>query len=1059
TTITLTIPPASAAANAPSAPQISAVELLPSGQVRLTLDKLAPPTGDAEHALPCAFNISLVAAIDNPTEKSGLFATTVVKTLVPVPINEKTQKPETTMKVDFAVPKGIALGFHSITVQRLVNTQLDTTLPAQWEGNGDSAATLLDPQVDFEAVALADTLQIYRNEARIKELGYLDADGKPTSLRRIAKTDLIAFSIDHRLMFIAGNEGNIHVMDTTSLMMVKTLSVGTNNLRSLAVAGDWLYVAEGGNTGSATPNVPTPNPNRLLRVNIDPFSPEFMQYQTITLPSDVSGDNAPFGYSDLAITQADHLYLAVTASTRHLNLLSSDPRNTQGGNVFIVDIDAATDKGRLDASRENAWVKVNFPLDQGKGPQTIASAGVTTTPLADGKTKSTLRFLLSDVQDLNAGLATVTVDVDDQGAFASQPPVFAQIKMFGALKPKDRYQGKYLQSIQRAESPILVNHKGVDYALVADHYLDIADPGYYVDALGGKAAGGKIGIVKDPFGLKPEYLGSTTPVIAASYTHLQVSADGKKLWADIRYWPVILEKDDKPPVSGLLVWDVDTLLAAAEKNSIVKQNTWRPLPIDLERVGTSEKRVVTPTKYDLDVSGKFASGWVYGMGRSRGLNIEPEQTAVDNSGARNLMMETDDEKPQTPFPFVHYGDVLKIDIRKFITYGEPMFENATVITGVNEKTIRVEGYSTAGNSGQFAEEKIITNANGTIMSTNPDNKGPAICAASAKEYQSAKFEDTWVFFLAPSLDNFEMRALRNGERLPDKKITIYLGDITIRVADGDYELVYIVKDLSLTFTVSDFGSAEGRVFFGDRDLNNPGYSKFDLSDAVKIRPAATKLTAAQTLDVWRVEQRLKYLGFSSFEKTHNNQIKEFEVDGNWGDVETTALRGFYSATHYTSAAYTPGGSGYEATNSQPAKTVTPTNNDQDNGNLNWLNAFNAPHMIDIYSALPVPRPPDTATIINRFRNGAGTIEAYSSSWVYDWLLAWRQSQDNFSVFPAQDQANVLVTSDIKINGLTSPPGYNANHEHESGGHSTLMSMDMGFRYNFITDDNARRTDR
>ena len=99
--------------------------------------------------------------------------------------------------------------------------------------------------------------------------------------------------------------------------------------------------------------------------------------------------------------------------------------------------------------------------------------------------------------------------------------------------------------------------------------------------------------------------------------------------------------------------------------------------------------------------------------------------------------------------------------------------------------------------------------------------------------------------------------------------------------------------------------------------------------------------------MYRVEQRLRYFGYSSFVKTHDNIVREFPVDGRWTEANTTALRGFFAATHYVHAAYTPGGFGFEGTDSALGKTVSPRDAVASNNNFRWLSAFNAPHMINL----------------------------------------------------------------------------------------------------------------
>jgi VCBS repeat-containing protein len=66
----------------------------------------------------------------------------------------------------------------------------------------------------------------------------------------------------------------------------------------------------------------------------------------------------------------------------------------------------------------------------------------------------------------------------------------------------------------------------------------------------------------------------------------------------------------------------------------------------------------------------------------------------------------------------------------------------------------------------------------------------------------------------------------------------------------------------------------------------------------------------------------------------------------------------------------------------------------------------------------------------------------------------------FATLPPQQAANVLSTTSLKINGLTLPSAYlnaDGKQEHHKGGHSSLMSLDLGLRYNFILNDDAKKT--
>ena len=95
----------------------------------------------------------------------------------------------------------------------------------------------------------------------------------------------------------------------------------------------------------------------------------------------------------------------------------------------------------------------------------------------------------------------------------------------------------------------------------------------------------------------------------------------------------------------------------------------------------------------------------------------------------------------------------------------------------------------------------------------------------------------------------------------------------------------------------DYASAPA-AFFGDRPLDNPGYSKMELTGEVKVG-------STNRLDVLKVEQRLKYLGFPAMGSdaggvptAANNTIQDFKVDGVWGRDESLAGYLFGSVVNY-----------------------------------------------------------------------------------------------------------------------------------------------------------------
>ena len=148
--------------------------------------------------------------------------------------------------------------------------------------------------------------------------------------------------------------------------------------------------------------------------------------------------------------------------------------------------------------------------------------------------------------------------------------------------------------------------------------------------------------------------------------------------------------------------------------------------------------------------------------------------------------------------------------------------------------------------------------------------------------------------------------LRKGENITTGlqesfSITYHL-DKDVDPGDGKKKIEKGTGQANIAVTARDYVKAKGTVFFGDRPTDNPGYSKFTLSDDVKIREG--EVTNAQVLDAYRVEQRLTYLGFPAF--GHGNTVYtvgggkavEFDVDGKWGDKEAHAARMFDKVIHY-----------------------------------------------------------------------------------------------------------------------------------------------------------------
>ncbi|EXI89917.1 MAG: putative chitinase [Candidatus Accumulibacter regalis] len=938
-----------------TSPRITDVKMLAAGKLQLTVEDLQPAAVPGMAAQASALRVwispdepkvdpygkasSAVWRNDSQEMRDGMRLWQKVVDL------EAVAPGAARMTVDIDLPPQLALGLHVITVQRMLQS-VDPANPGatRWLANGEAGHVALAGQTDFSVVTLANRMQIFRNGEIVKEIPYLDANGDPT-VGGGSKTDQIAFSLDNRLVFVAGAHGTIHVIDTATMSATTSFSVGTVNVSSLAVSGQWLYVAEGG------PYDPAGN-YRLLRVNIDETASDFLAIRQVELPAAVSGQNAPYGYIDMALTHGAHSYLALTASKQSIDVAMARSQ-PDSGNVFILDLDQLQERsGRLAATGAGAFVQVDFPTREGKGPQYIASAGIK---------GNTLRLLLSDALDDNAGLATITVELSNSGRLQGAP-VFRQIPMSGALPGMSRLDGNYQLNIQRAQSPaVIVARNGSEYALVADYFFDFVDSLYALDEPqnGARQAGGKIGIVKNPFAAAPEYLGATSPIIDANFSRLQVTDGGRTLWADIRYWPTIGEA---PPASGLLVWDLDALIAAAERNSLARQASPRPLPIDRQRIDGVTTQVVTPSKLNLADSPQLTSGWIHGMATSQLLQPDAVEFTAPVDGGQ-FLRTTIAPDAGGKVPEINYGDVARVDLFKLIRdeYASTLADLNDADFNINWENIEVGGAA-----------QLVRDGQGFLLTAEREDGFTSAQAATNATYSGLQavgtdlgkktLRDSGIVFLAPKID---VDRLRQGRTLPSADITLSL---------KGYDRNDPEKRLLLRLRVVDYTRAAETVFFGDRPLNNPGYHPFAGAAGLSARPGAEN----DLLDVWRVEQRLKYLGFG----LSAMNTGEITVNGTIDDAEHIALRQFDQiidgkTTYATTLTEQITVGGRASTRTTPLPPVTLSERD-----VAWLNAYNAPHWLDFF-------PSGSQQLVGweDMTDKTNPTAAMGTSWIYDLMLS------------------------------------------------------------------------
>ena len=321
------------------------------------------------------------------------------------------------------------------------------------------------------------------------------------------------------------------------------------------------------------------------------------------------------------------------------------------------------------------------------------------------------------------------------------------------------------------------------------------------------------------------------------------------------------------------------------------------------------------------------------------------------------------------------------------------------------------------------------------------------------------FETSGILYLLPNITNTaaatpgqvapqsDIYKLRVGQTLADKVIGFGYG-----FANNKPSLPrdQINRVGGVRVDAKDYASAPA-AFFGDRPLDNPGYSKMELTGGVGAGQTNAKL------DILKVEQRLKYLGFSAFNKASEVAAVpgtprvpvEFKVDGQFdASSDELALRGFYGATHYK---YNSGSNsnGMGSTNIVSAKTVQSTGGAT--STLGWLNAYNAPHWINTNTMLSIPYA--TGSTTPDWQSGQGSKkEIYSTSWTADILRAAQLQRVRQTIIGTTDtlnpKTNTGVQKVIRLNVFADPTVIPPN-THNSGGHSVGMGIDYGFTNLYI----------
>ncbi|ULU23434.1 tandem-95 repeat protein [Dyella terrae] len=808
--------------------------------------------------------------------------------------------------------------------------------PLEFTGN----QVPLKPLPDMAAVLTRTGLTLLREDQTVGSVALADILGSSNDLGGTyqygSKVQPVVFTADNTRIFVGGR-GVIYEIDPLTVKLINTITLPDGqDITSLATVGDLLMIGESGPHG------------QLLAMNIAPGSSNFGQFVAIQ-SSDVA--KAANGIGGMTIGPDDHtliVSLPVEASTLALG------NTTQRGNVLVFDLSTLD----MTTGTIAAPVIAQLPDDGISGK----------TPLTISATQDPNRYLVSDVHDYDRGLATLTLTRDSKGNVVS-----AVMKSLDLSQPNQDINVDRL-NIQRAQSAVLVTVGGVEYAIVSDDNLNYLDPYYEAmftppdyefllpgappTAIGGSAdakkvnVGGKLGIIKDPFGLlgTPQYLEATLPLSGYGIENLALSPDGKVLIGQLagRY-QTPFDMTQQP--SQAHAWNVDALISAALANNADLSNHIS-LPSNAEQLISDQTAAPIGSYFDNDIMTVSVVG---NMGDVVGVDLR-------ELVARQLLLK-DGKISQTA-----YGAAwaqLSVNDRNTIYARMQQLTGFTLSAGEAQQLASSMGMkllTVAGDPNTPLSRGFDMTSGDPSMSTMNDS-----------------FANSGILYFVPQISEADEAKLRSGQTLDQKSVPefefTYLDGVNAATSN-------IPNKCKADVSAKDYAQAASALM-GDRPLADPGYSSFQLRGSV-----GTGQTN-DVLDVYRIQQRLRYLGYGNADPSTINGAGEITVNGTFDSKLAADLRQFgeivdgKTKDDNGSRPATAKSKKHPAT---PAVPPTPISVGQNSNNdwLSWLNAYNAPHWmtyaIGANTAL-------TGWAVPPGQN----VSMQGTSWVHDLMLVSQQN--------------------------------------------------------------------
>jgi hypothetical protein len=342
------------------------------------------------------------------------------------------------------------------------------------------------------------------------------------------KVDAVVISDDFRA-FIAG-EGQVWAVDLLAMRVYDVFPVGeeARNITSLALSGDYLCIAEGGREGKGV--------HRLWFISLNLSSSRYGKAIPIETPNRDLARIAPHGYASMTLT-------GTTMILAPLPALSEDKSISKRPGKVIV----------LDLYRQLKDVIVAELSGDGRE---FDPRHVRPTYLENGIGASHIEFLVTNALDTRYGLATLEIDYDSQGVAKAS---------FKSMEPRLMEQ-LGIQRIRDAIGVMRMTKNRSKYAIVSGDSLGSA----------GTETGGRLAVIKDPFGEHPIFLGATAPQEGMRYDDL--SLVGKAL--------LVRGTNLRTRVGQTLAVDLATLIETAEALE-ASSNPPGTIPLEFRTVQTA----------------------------------------------------------------------------------------------------------------------------------------------------------------------------------------------------------------------------------------------------------------------------------------------------------------------------------------------------------------------------------------------------------------------------------------------------------------------------------------